>query len=295
MSWLERFDPSGCRKPLQSPRGESLPVNSLKQGKKQGFSLISADFGENRCQKPNDSSRFRGNSLGGRTGTFFCPSGNSNSLIGWIQGYLAPDAPPARGFPRVSAKASFPIGSCRSPFVKGGGTLMRRTRRARSPKGGQTERRERKRPAEDGSASAHLRRFWTTSSGAITCVILPQPPAPPWSLVKARRFGNSLAVVFPKEAIRRLNTQESATPALPTCASVLDETVARLVQLTRSVGADPVSNGLPSVDVACTADLLLGRLDLLDGDDRRPLDVLERLGPEWETAIGDLHGSGRRQ
>ena len=129
---------------------------------------------------------------------------------------------------------------------------MRRTRRARSPKGGQTERRERKRPAEDGSASAHLRRFWTTSSGAITCVILPQPPAPPWSLVKARRFGNSLAVVFPKEAIRRLNTQESATPALPTCASgFLMKPFTRLVQLTRRVGADPANIGVLSTGEAC--------------------------------------------
>jgi hypothetical protein len=34
---------------------------------------------------------------------------------------------------------------------------------------------------------------------------------------------------------------------------------------------------------------------LLDGDDQHPLDVLERLGPEWEKAVRDLHRSGWRQ
>ena len=97
-------------------------------------------------------------------------------------------------------------------------------------------------------------------------------------------------------AVTRLNTQEDATPRLANLrVRFLDETVARLVQPTRSVGAHPVSNGVLSIDVACAADLLLGRLDLLDGDDRRPIDVLERLGPEWRTAVGDLHGSGWRQ
>ncbi len=97
-------------------------------------------------------------------------------------------------------------------------------------------------------------------------------------------------------AIRRLNPQEDATPRLADLrVRFLDETVARLAQLTRSVGADPVSNGVLSTGEACAADLLLGRIDLLDGDDRRPLDVLERLGPEWRTAVGDLHGSGWRQ
>jgi hypothetical protein len=68
--------------------------------KKQGFSLIPADSEKNRFQKPNDSSRFRQNSLRGRAGKFFRRAGNSNSLLGRMQGYLAPDAPPARGFPR---------------------------------------------------------------------------------------------------------------------------------------------------------------------------------------------------
>jgi hypothetical protein len=73
-----------------SPACASSAANSLKQGKKQRYSLISADSEKNRSQKPNDSSRFRQNSLRGRTGTFFRRAGNSNSLLGQKQGYLAP-------------------------------------------------------------------------------------------------------------------------------------------------------------------------------------------------------------
>jgi hypothetical protein len=70
---------------------------------------------------------------------------------------------------------------------------------------------------------------------------------------------------------------------------------ARLVELARSVDADPASIGVLSTGEACAVAMLLGRLDLLDGDDRHPLDVLDRLGPEWEKAVRDLHASGWRQ
>jgi hypothetical protein len=69
---------------------------------------------------------------------------------------------------------------------------------------------------------------------------------------------------------------------------------ARLVGLARSVDADPAHIGVLSTGEACAVALLLGRLDLLDGDARHPLDVLERLGPEWEKAVRDLHVSGWR-
>ena len=69
---------------------------------------------------------------------------------------------------------------------------------------------------------------------------------------------------------------------------------ARLVELARSVDADPANIGVLSTGEVCAVALLLGRLDLL-GDDRHPLDVLERLGPEWEKAVRDLHASGWRQ
>jgi hypothetical protein len=49
----------------------------------------------------------------------------------------------------------------------------------------------------------------------------------------------------------------------------------RLVELARSVDADPASIGVLSTGEACAAALLLGRLDLLDGADRHPLDVLD--------------------
>jgi hypothetical protein len=45
---------------------------------------------------------------------------------------------------------------------------------------------------------------------------------------------------------------------------------------------------------SCDYPLLLGRLDLLD-DCKHPLDALERLGPEWEKAVRDLHCTGWRQ
>jgi hypothetical protein len=68
----------------------------------------------------------------------------------------------------------------------------------------------------------------------------------------------------------------------------------RLVELVGSIEADPASIGVPSTGEACAVALLLGRLDLLD-DDNPPLDVLDRLGPEWEKAVRDLHASGWRQ
>ncbi len=68
---------------------------------------------------------------------------------------------------------------------------------------------------------------------------------------------------------------------------------ARLVDLVRGVEADPASLGVLSTGEACAVALLLDRLDLLDGDSH-PLDVLDRLGPEWENAVRDLHRSGWR-
>ncbi len=68
---------------------------------------------------------------------------------------------------------------------------------------------------------------------------------------------------------------------------------ARLIDLARSTDADPASIGVLSTGEACAVALLLDRLDLLDGDSH-PLDVLDRLGPEWEHAVRDLHRSGWR-
>ncbi len=69
---------------------------------------------------------------------------------------------------------------------------------------------------------------------------------------------------------------------------------ARLVELVRTVEANSASIGVPSTGEACAAALLLGRLDLLASDARHPLDALERLGPEWEKVVRDLHQSGWR-
>ena len=69
---------------------------------------------------------------------------------------------------------------------------------------------------------------------------------------------------------------------------------ARLVELARAVDTDPASIGVPSTGEVCTVALLLGRLDLLDGGDH-PLNVLDRLGPEWEKAVRGLHASGSRR
>jgi hypothetical protein len=66
---------------------------------------------------------------------------------------------------------------------------------------------------------------------------------------------------------------------------------ARLVDLARGVEADPASIGVLSTGEACAVALLLDRLDFLDGDSH-PLDVLDRLGLEWENAVRDLHRSG---
>ena len=60
------------------------------------------------------------------------------------------------------------------------------------------------------------------------------------------------------------------------------------------IEAHPASIGVLSTGEACAVALLLGRLDLLDGGNH-PLDVLDRLGPEWEKAVRDLHASGWRQ
>jgi hypothetical protein len=69
---------------------------------------------------------------------------------------------------------------------------------------------------------------------------------------------------------------------------------ARLADLARTVEADPAHIGVLSTGEACAVPLLLGRLDLLN-DYKHPLDVLERLGPEWEKAVRDLHQSGWRK
>lgn len=69
---------------------------------------------------------------------------------------------------------------------------------------------------------------------------------------------------------------------------------ARLVDLARTAEADPTRIGVLSTGEACAVALLLGRLDLLD-EYKHPLDALERLGPNWEKAVRDLHRSGWRQ
>jgi hypothetical protein len=69
---------------------------------------------------------------------------------------------------------------------------------------------------------------------------------------------------------------------------------ARLVELARGVDADPASIGVLSTGEACAIALLLGRLDPRDGGNY-PLDVLDRLGPEWEKEVRDLHASGWRR
>ena len=69
---------------------------------------------------------------------------------------------------------------------------------------------------------------------------------------------------------------------------------ARLIELARSVDADPASIGVLSAGEACAVALLLDRLDQLDGY-KHPLDALERLGPEWEMAVRDLHRTGWRK
>jgi hypothetical protein len=66
---------------------------------------------------------------------------------------------------------------------------------------------------------------------------------------------------------------------------------ARLLDLARTGAADPASIGVMSTGEACAVALLLGRLDLLD-DSKHPLDALDRLGPEWEKAVRDLHRTG---
>jgi hypothetical protein len=58
--------------------------------------------------------------------------------------------------------------------------------------------------------------------------------------------------------------------------------------------ADPANIGVLSTDEACAAALLLDRLDLL-GRYKHPLDALDRLGPEREKAVRDLHSSGWRR
>jgi hypothetical protein len=69
---------------------------------------------------------------------------------------------------------------------------------------------------------------------------------------------------------------------------------ARLVDLARSVEADPAHIGVLSTGEACAVALLLDRLDSLH-DYKHPLDALERLEPEWERAVRDLHKTGWRQ
>jgi hypothetical protein len=62
----------------------------------------------------------------------------------------------------------------------------------------------------------------------------------------------------------------------------------RIAGLARQVQADPASIGVLSTGEACAVALLLNRLDVLDRH-KHPLDALERLGPEWEIAVRNLH------
>jgi hypothetical protein len=66
----------------------------------------------------------------------------------------------------------------------------------------------------------------------------------------------------------------------------------RIANLARQVDADPMRIGVLSTGEACAVALLLGRLDLLGADYKHPLDALERLGPDWEKAVRDLHRHG---
>jgi hypothetical protein len=66
----------------------------------------------------------------------------------------------------------------------------------------------------------------------------------------------------------------------------------RIAGLARQVQADPASIGVLSTGEACAVALLLNRLDLLN-DHKHPLDALERLGPQWEIAVRDLHRQAR--
>jgi hypothetical protein len=68
----------------------------------------------------------------------------------------------------------------------------------------------------------------------------------------------------------------------------------RIADLARQVDADPSSIGALSTGEACAAALLLGRLDLLEAPYTHPLDALERIGPDWEKAVRDLHSKDWR-
>jgi hypothetical protein len=75
-----------------------------------------------------------------------------------------------------------------------------------------------------------------------------------------------------------------------------NKTVDRLRDLARLVDTNPAEIGVLSTGEASAVALLLGRLDLLkpDADLQHPLDALERIGPEWEKAIRQLHHAGWR-
>lgn len=75
----------------------------------------------------------------------------------------------------------------------------------------------------------------------------------------------------------------------PSARSPLHE---RIANLARQVDAEPKSIGVLSTGEACAVALLLGRTDFLSARGWHPLDALERLGPDWERAVRDLHRDG---
>jgi hypothetical protein len=74
--------------------------------------------------------------------------------------------------------------------------------------------------------------------------------------------------------------------------SVKEEILRRV----RSVERNADNFGVLSMGEACAVALLLNRLDLFaSGGYRHPLDALERLGPEWERAVREIHREGWRR
>ena len=60
----------------EAAAGDLRRPSSLVGGQKPLNPLVSGQFRQNRSEKPNDSRRFRDNSLRARTGTFICRTGN---------------------------------------------------------------------------------------------------------------------------------------------------------------------------------------------------------------------------
>jgi hypothetical protein len=68
----------------------------------------------------------------------------------------------------------------------------------------------------------------------------------------------------------------------------------RIIELARMVARDPSTIGPLSTGEQCAVALLLDRFDLF-ADRPHPLDALDRIGPEWEKMVRELHRTGWRQ